>query len=291
MNTHELHLGPNGRAAQLQTIIEHDGPASVVLKNEGEAEYLLAIKRNGVALATAPTNEYQVNDQVQVVYNPPDDAETDFEGVAKGNSPAPHPILKTAVDGATSIPATRTLTSAGGGFVAAGIKAGDVLLISEGGLDDGTYVIAEVTSDTVLTIDRDWPTGGLATQDFWVYGRCAVAPHSVQFTVTITGTSAEVLVTDDGNGTLYGLIVPADPGPLAEIHGTIDYFTGKWAIQCDTALKAASDILLTYAESLPVVAGGKISFPISNARHEQPILMYGIGGGDNVKCAVKVFMG
>lgn len=288
MNTHELHTGPNGKAAELQTIIESDGPLSVSLRNEGDAEYALAMTRGAATLASAPTSEYQVEDQVQIVVNSPDGSETAFVGVVKGNSPAPHPILILGTNGATSIPGTRTLTSSGADFVAAGVKAGDVLLVNESSTDDGLYIVAEVTSTTVLTIERDWPAGSGASQDFWVYGRCVVAPGSVKFTVVITGTAATVYVTDDGEGILYGLIA-ADP--LKVINGTFDYFTGKWAIVCETALNNASDIKITYAESLPVVAGGKISFPISNSRHEEPISFKGIGNGDNVQCLVKIWTG
>lgn len=76
--------------------------------------------------------------------------------------------LATATDGATSIPATRTLTSATGDFVTDGVIVGDVLEVHEGGADDGFYVLVTVAA-TVLTIDRDWPTGSLNNQDFTVW--------------------------------------------------------------------------------------------------------------------------
>jgi hypothetical protein len=293
MEYSEVNLGVNGKLSPLQNSIEHDGPISVVLQNEGDGEYALAIKKGTDALYSATEPKYGVEAKAAVVYNPPDDAETDFQGVANGNTPNPHPVLVTGTDGQTSAAATRTLTSAGSDFVTAGVKVGDVLVVNEGGgSDNGEYRIVEVTSATVLTIDRDWPVGGsAATQDFNVYSRTVVAPGSVSIGVTITGTSAVVNITDDGEGVLYGLIVPADPGPLAEIHGTINYFTGEWEFSSDTALKNATDIELTYAESLPVVAGGKISFPIVNSRHGEPIHMAGIGNGADVKCLVKAFVG
>lgn len=78
--------------------------------------------------------------------------------------------VATGVDGATSIPSSRTLTSSGANFVSAGVKVGDVLhvhdLSSPG--DNGYYRITNVTS-TVLTVDRNWPEGSLTSLDYTVW--------------------------------------------------------------------------------------------------------------------------
>ncbi len=81
-----------------------------------------------------------------------------------------------AAAGATSVPATRTLTLAGAKFTN-GVKVGDILHIDDTTagppdmtLDNGHYVITEVTSDTVVVVNRDWPAGSLTALDFTIYG-------------------------------------------------------------------------------------------------------------------------
>lgn len=74
----------------------------------------------------------------------------------------------TGVDGATSLPAIRTLTSAGTDFVALGIRTLDNLIITSGA-DAGSYSLVQVHQH-VLTVDRDWPVGSLTGQAFAVRG-------------------------------------------------------------------------------------------------------------------------
>ncbi|MCG8433066.1 MAG: hypothetical protein MJA83_03415 [Gammaproteobacteria bacterium] len=76
-------------------------------------------------------------------------------------------VVATNTDGATSIPATRTLTSAGSNFVTAGVVVGDTLQV-ETGTDSGFYRIVTVAA-TVLTIDRDWPVGSNSGETFSVH--------------------------------------------------------------------------------------------------------------------------
>lgn len=78
--------------------------------------------------------------------------------------------LITAADGVTSIPATRTLTSGGSNFVTAGVVAGDILEIADSGTPgDNGYYIVTIVAATVLTVNRDFPTGSLAALDFTVH--------------------------------------------------------------------------------------------------------------------------
>lgn len=77
-------------------------------------------------------------------------------------------MISTGTNGASSVAATRTLTSAGATFDTDGVKVGNILEVHEGTGDDGFYVIVDVTA-TVLTIDRNWPTGSLADLDFTVW--------------------------------------------------------------------------------------------------------------------------
>lgn len=72
-------------------------------------------------------------------------------------------------DGVTSIPATREFNSAGSTFLASGVLAGDVLQLRKtAGADNGFYAIVTVNSETKVTVNRDWPTGSLTTQDFTI---------------------------------------------------------------------------------------------------------------------------
>lgn len=80
----------------------------------------------------------------------------------------------TGSDGVTSVPATRTLTSAGSDFVASGVQATDVLEVQDIRCDNsdindkGRYSIVSVAS-TILTIDQDWPLGGGTALEFIVH--------------------------------------------------------------------------------------------------------------------------
>lgn len=107
--------------------------------------------------------------QLQVVRA--DSTATPAEYAANSLQGSDDTTVVTGTDGATSVPATRTLTSAGSAFTTAGtiVQVGDVVEVHEsGGADNGFYVITAVAA-TVLTIDRDWPTGSLASQDFTVW--------------------------------------------------------------------------------------------------------------------------
>ena len=78
--------------------------------------------------------------------------------------------LASADDGVTSALAVRTLTSAGVNFTTSGVVAGDVVEIADVGTpaDNGFYVITLVAAG-VITVDRDWPNGGLNSLTFTVW--------------------------------------------------------------------------------------------------------------------------
>lgn len=67
-------------------------------------------------------------------------------------------LLASGTDGVSSVIATHTLTSATAGFVAAGVVAGDTVVIPSGH-EVGTYTISGVTA-TVLTLVENFPVGG-----------------------------------------------------------------------------------------------------------------------------------
>jgi hypothetical protein len=85
---------------------------------------------------------------------------------------APHPskaALITGIDGASSISATRTFTSATGGFNTS-VPLGSLLRVMDAPTsgDNGDYIVV-ARNDTVITVHRDWPAGSLSSLRFEVY--------------------------------------------------------------------------------------------------------------------------
>lgn len=142
--------------------------------------------------------------RVEAAANPAENSEMSLQGSSDDS-------MITGSDGATSVPATRTLTSAGSNFTTAGVIVGDVVEVS-GGADAGFYVITNVAT-TVLTVDRDWPTGSLSSQSFTVW-----AAKKEAGTDGATGTVSSRTLTSAGstfvtNGVAVGdLLQIADSG-------------------------------------------------------------------------------
>lgn len=123
--------------------------------------------------------------------------------------------LVTGADGATSIPATRTLTSAGSNFTTSGVLVGDIVEIADGTGDDGFYGITAVAA-TVLTVDRDWPVGSLATLDFTVWSSKREAgadgATSVQASRTFTSAGSTFQMNGVAVGDILHINDTSDPG-------------------------------------------------------------------------------
>jgi len=105
-------------------------------------------------------------------------------------------------DGVTSIPATRTLTSAASNFVTAGVNITDILeLVNECSVnfvsndkDNGRYLIEQVSANA-LTVDRNWPVGSLNALNFRVHmlkERYQEFDHVVPFSVLLNPTVKEL---------------------------------------------------------------------------------------------------
>lgn len=119
--------------------------------------------------------------------------------------------MATGADGSTSIPATRELESLGSTFLTSGVEAGiDILEVHDGTADDGFYLITNAT-ETVLTVDRDWPAGSLATLDFTVWSSKAYSADT-----GATGVSSGRSLTLTGGKFSY--VVSA--GDILKIHDT-----------------------------------------------------------------------
>lgn len=70
--------------------------------------------------------------------------------------------------GTTSAAATKQLTVAGETFTTKGVRVGDKLIITDG-LDKGVYTVTVRNSQTVVTVDRAWPTGSQTHVGYAIY--------------------------------------------------------------------------------------------------------------------------
>jgi phage tail sheath protein FI len=103
-------------------------------------------------------------------------------------------------------------------FAAAGVQVGDIVEVADAGSagDNGFYVVAAVVT-TVITIDRDWPTGSLAALDcsVWAAKKEAGTDGVTSAASTRQFTSAASTFTSSGavgNGVAAGdLLVISDP--------------------------------------------------------------------------------
>jgi phage tail sheath protein FI len=111
--------------------------------------------------------------QVTIDRDWPDGSNTSLDYEIYGSNSHSATQLEAQSDGASSVPATRTLTSALASFVSNGVRAGDVVAVEGTAGDEGWYTIASVDSETVLTISEDWPTGSLGTlvYEVWTLNR------------------------------------------------------------------------------------------------------------------------
>jgi hypothetical protein len=120
----------------------------------------------------------------------------------------------TAADGVTSVAATRTLTSASSDFIAGGCLVGDQIIIAAGN-DAGYYEVVAPIALHTLTVDRDWPTGGLAGVSF------SEAQDPDDLSVLCTGGFIDNVTLEDvtlrGNGHYQHLIWNGLPMPLSNI--------------------------------------------------------------------------
>lgn len=78
--------------------------------------------------------------------------------------------LANGTNGVTSVPATRTLTSAAQTFSTKGVLPGDKVVIASSA-DAGVYTVVAVTSNTVLTLDRNFPVGSKTSLSYAVYAQ------------------------------------------------------------------------------------------------------------------------
>lgn len=99
-------------------------------------------------------------------------------------------------DGVTSVPATRTFTSASKNFTTLGVSINDILEIyTEGSLDKGRYDIDAISSDHVLHIASNWPVGSLIALKFRVLmmgDRYSPFFQAIPFNIKLTPTEDDL---------------------------------------------------------------------------------------------------
>jgi len=115
--------------------------------------------------------------------------------------------LATDVDGLTSIPAVKTLTSVAVNFTVAGVLAGDVIELHDVATpaDNGFYVITLVAAG-VVTVDRNWPVGTI-TSDFTVWTSQKEGGEDGATSVAATREFTSATATFTTNGVVAGDIL------------------------------------------------------------------------------------
>jgi hypothetical protein len=113
-------------------------------------------------------------------------------------------VLASGTDGVTSVPSTRTLTSATGDFINNGVVAGDELVIT-GSQDRGIFTILTVTA-TVLTLDANFTVGSLTTVPYSVTAKDVQAGIVNYFTglLNLSYPTSPAAASPANKGTVLG---------------------------------------------------------------------------------------
>ena len=173
--------GGAGSKTALKVIeINQEGVLLVEVENKGAKDAVISFERLGSSVRQAysdqdtANNTQTISDGEALSTTPvlpktltltgtgvPTAVDRDGDGTLRIDRIVGSVVASGDKSGTTSAAATRTLTDAGASFVTAGVHAGDSLVVSDLA-DHGVYTITAVAA-TVLTVDRDWPTGGTAS--------------------------------------------------------------------------------------------------------------------------------
>lgn len=143
----------------------------------------------------------------------------------------PNVPVVSKVNGSTSIPATKTLTSAGTNFTTLGVVAGDKLVISDG-YDKGEYTIVTVGT-TTLVFAEDFPVGSQTTVSFTVHPIDPVCGSVNYFTggLRLDYPSSPSAAAPAKHGTVLGTVAPTfnlAPGDTLAASVDAGPFTATW---------------------------------------------------------------
>lgn len=155
--------------------------------------------------------------------------------------------LAQGTDGVTSVPATKQLTSALAGFVAAGVVSGDLLVILKGP-DAGQYVITTVAA-TTLGVSTSFPVGSQTTLDYAIYAQKIAAGNINYF-----------------SGKLK-LVYPASASPAARgsVVGTVSFPISLNPGETLTVdVDAAGPVTATFTAARAALAGSGGTFAAMN---------------------------
>lgn len=192
------------------------------IKNIGQLESTFGVPIDSTVSASACQGWFAAREYLRrgnlLYVNRCESAATGAEYAANSLISGTNDYVATITDGATSIPATKTLTSATN-FAAAGVKIGDVVQVHEGGADDGYYVIVNVVTVTI-TIDRNWPTGSLAAQDCTIWTSRKEGGTDGSTSVPATRQFTSLLSTFTTNGVAAGdILYISEPAGDVEDNG------------------------------------------------------------------------
>ena len=178
---------------------------------------------------TAVTSETEIHVSPDLAA---DEASLNFEVVTG--------IRQSKDDGATSVPATRQLTSATGQFLNLAVEAGDLVVIADAGTpeDNQLYTVVSVQNATTLTVDRNWPKGSGAGLTYSIY-----APLEAGIDGVTNGTA--VFTSAGSKFQSTGVLV----GDLLEIEDTID--TGDNAVYKIASVDSETQLTLETTTTVP----------------------------------------
>ena len=150
--------------------------------------------------------------------------------------------LVARVDGATSVPATRQLTSVTAGLNAL-VTLGDLLRIEDPARpgDDGDYIVI-ARNDTTITVDRNWPAGSLTNLRFRVYSAMGTVRTPSGVVVRETACQDGVLSISAGG---------------AQVR--LDRVVCRYVYNASTPANTASYVVLTGAGATAAVADGDLT--------------------------------
>ena len=201
--------------------VEHSGRLDVALSVRDAANVCVAYRRNGENVKaiddTAVTGE-AIYDGDALVNTPvapgsvviastgaPTLVDRDMNGVLRINRTVGTKLEYGAI-GATSVPASRTLTAAGKNFTTAGVVAGDKVVIASG-QDAGVYTAVTVGTTTIV-VDRNFPVGSLTALDFAVFAEDPACGYINYFTgkVNLAYPSSPAAGVPSSKGTVLGTV-------------------------------------------------------------------------------------
>lgn len=189
MNSYVCTVAAKANKALDLLTLEEIGKVALTIRNEGPSDAVMAYYRkesekNEISSADTKYASEAVYDGDSLIHTPiapgsimltstgvPTLIDRDSDGILHINRIVGS-LLASGINGVTSVPATRTLTSAGQNFTTAGVVAGDKVVLSSSLTasckDAKEYIVATVGT-TTLTVTEDFPIGSQTGVQYAVY--------------------------------------------------------------------------------------------------------------------------